>query len=89
MWASESFGTLELLIDFLNDRRLDAARCKVAVARDDNGDELYHLLYQVDDEPGQALATVAVEEVDAVPPVDADDAVGAVQAIIAEAQREE
>ncbi len=89
MWASESFSTLELLINFLNDRGLDAGRCKVVVVREDGGDQLFHLLYQLDDEPGQALAAVTVEEADALPPVDADDAVGAAQAIIAEAQREE
>ena len=89
MWASESFGTLQLLIDFLNDRGLDAGRCKVVVVREDGGDQLFHLLYQVDGETGQALAAVAAEEADALPPVDAGDAVGAAQAIIAEAQREE
>ncbi len=89
MWASESFGTLELLINFLNDRDLDAGRCKVVVVREDGGDQPFHLLYQLDDEPRQALAAVTVEEADALPPVDADDAVGAARAIIAEAQREE
>ena len=88
MWASESFGTLALLIDFLNDRRIDAARCKVIVVSEDGGGSLFHLLYQSDDEPGPALAAVAAEEAD-VPPVDVGDAVGAAQAIIAEAQRDD
>ncbi len=89
MWASESFATLALLIDFLNDRGIDAARCKVVVVREDDGDQLFHLLYQVDGEPGLAMAATAVEEAGALPPVAADDAVGAAQAIIAEAQRED
>ena len=89
MWASESFGSLALLIDFLNDRRIDASRCHVLVVRDEGSSQVFHLLYQVDDDAGQALAAVAVEEAEAPLAVDADGAVGAAQAIIAEAQHEE
>ena len=87
MWTSESFATIELLLAFLNDRRIPASRCKVAVARDRDGAQVFHLLYQTEDDPLAEMAAVAQAEAD--PFRDADDAVDAAEAIIADAQRDE
>ena len=88
MWTSESFATLELLVAFLNDRRIGADRCKVVVARDDEGAQVFHLLYQML-EDAVGVGAVAQAEAEALDGTDADDAVGAAEAIIAEASRDE
>ena len=87
MWHSESFTTLQLLLGFLNDRRIRASHCKVVVARDRNGAQVFHLLYQTEDDPLAEMATVAQAEAD--PFRNGDDAVDAAEAIIADAQRDE
>ena len=88
MWTSESFATLELLLAFLNDHRIRAERCKIVVADDNNGSQVFYLLYQTDE--GPELAAVAAQaEADPLEGADAGDAVDAAEAIIAEAHRDE
>ena len=84
----ESFATIELLIDFLNDRRLAADQCKIVAARDDDNAQVFHVLYVQFE---GVLAEVAVAQVGLEQPSadDADDAVDAAEAIIADAQRDE
>ena len=84
MWVAESFSSLELLLDFLNDRRIAAERCKVAFVPAADGGGRWHLLHQLE-ERDQALAAVA--EADAV--VMANDAVASAEAIISDAQRDD
>jgi hypothetical protein len=86
MWVSESFPTLPALLGFLNDRRLRADRCKVVAARDAEGAQVFHLLYQTDGDGERERAAAAAEEEEAL---GADEAVGAAEAIVAGAQREE
>lgn len=88
MWMLESFATIELLIDFLNDRRLTADQCKIVAARDDDGNQVFHVLYQSLE---SVLAEVAVAQagIDQPSADDAEDAVDAAEAIIADAQRDE
>lgn len=89
MWAAESFATLELLLGFLNERRIRASRCKVVVARDAEGAQRFHLLFQIEDDPLLEMAAVAQAETEPLVGADGDDAVDAAEAIIAEAQRDE
>jgi hypothetical protein len=84
MWVAESFSTLELLLDFLNDRQIAAERCKVVHVRGADGGGHWHLIHQIE-ERGRQLA--AVTEADAV--VVANDAVASAEAIISDAQRDE
>ncbi len=86
MWVAERFPSLELLLDFLNDRPLRAERCKVVAVSEAAGGAIWHLLYQPEEEPSDALAAVAAIEADAPLP---DDAIASAEAIIADAQREE
>lgn len=83
MWMTESFATVELLVAFLNDRRLGEGQCKIVVAHDARGDEVFHLLYQLE-APGDLVAQAVVEaEVPALGTgAEAADAVGAAEAII-------
>src|SRR5690242_6403491 len=62
MWTSESFASLELLVAFLNDRRLRPDQVKVVVAHDDDA-QRFHLLYQADEGVmvGAATAEAAAE----------------------------
>ncbi len=84
----ESFATIELLVDFLNDRRLPADQFKVVAARDEDGNQVFHVLYTARE---AVLAEVAVAQAgrDQSTAEDAEDAVDAAEAIIADAQRDE
>ena len=88
MWLSESFTTLELLLAFLNDRRIRPEQCKVVVTHDDANAEVFHVLYRLGDEV-VVSAAVAQAEADPLDGADADNAVDAAEAIIAEAHRDE
>ncbi len=84
----ESFATIELLVDFLNDRRLPADQFKVVAARDEDGNQVFHVLYTA---PETVMAEVAVAQVglEQTAAEDVEDAVDAAEAIIADAQRDE
>ena len=86
MWVAERFPSLELLLDFLNDRAMRAERCKVVAVPEAAGGAVWHLLYQPEEEPSDALTAVAAIEADAPLP---DDAIASAEAIIADAQRED
>jgi hypothetical protein len=86
MWVAERFPSLELLLDFLNDRAIPAERCKIAAVPEPAGGAVWHLLYQPDAEPSGGLAAVAAIEADAPLP---DDAIASAEAIIHDAQRED
>ncbi len=88
MWMLESFATIELLVDFLNDRRLSADQFKVVAARDEEDNQVFHVLYAARE---TVLAEVAVAQVglESSATEDAEDAVDAAEAIIADAQRDE
>jgi hypothetical protein len=85
MWVAESFATLQALLGFLNDRRLRADRCKVVAARDAEGAQVFHLLYQTEGDGERERATAAEQD----EALGADEAVGAAEAIVAGARREE
>lgn len=89
MWVSERFPTIDLLLAFLNDRRIRADRCKIVAVTEPGGTRLFHLLHQPDDDPMLELAAVAQAEADPLAGGDIDDAVDAAEAIIAGAQRDE
>ena len=89
MWVAERFPSLELLLDFLNDRAMRAERCKVVAVPEAAGGAVWHLLYQPEEEPSDALAAVAaVAAIEADAPLP-DDAIASAEAIIADAQRED
>ena len=81
MWISASFASLSDLVQFLNARRMEAATFHVVVARDDDGIQVFHLLYR----EAQELDAVgqAVQEAELLPVVEgaaADEAAAAVVA---------
>ncbi len=81
MWTSVSFATLSDLIVFLNARRLPPGAFHVVVARDDDGVQLFHLLFQ-ESEPSRTSGQ-AVQEAELLPVVEGaatDDAAAAVEA---------
>ncbi len=62
MWTLESFRTLDLLVAFLNDRKLRADHCKVVAGPGESGEPIYHLLYETDiDDQGFQAREAAVE----------------------------
>lgn len=89
MWIAERFPSLDLLLAFVNDRRIAIDRAKVVVAHDAVGIEIFHLLYAPADEPEPALAAVAAAEAELPIEAERDEAIDAAEAIIHEAQREE
>lgn len=86
MWVAERFPSLELLLDFLNDRAIRAERCKVVVDAGSEGGGRWHLLYQPEEDGGARLTAVAAVEAEAP---EGDEAVASAEAIIADAQRDE
>ncbi len=89
MWLSETFDTLDLLIQFLNKQRIAPALCKVVAVSEPRGAARFHLLYQLDDEPDPALLAVAGAEAELPETADREQAIDAAEAIIQDAQREE
>jgi hypothetical protein len=83
MWVLESFATVELLLRFLNERRVRADRCKVVAARDAAGGQVFHLLLQAEDDGDGGAAVVEAGEA-----IGAGEAVDAAEAIVAGAQRQ-
>ena len=84
MWVAETFPSQESLLDFLNDRRIAAERCKVVFVAAADGGGHWHLIYQAEEhERGMA----ALAEADSV--VMANDAVASAEAIISDAQRDD
>ena len=81
MWISASFSSLPDLLAFLNARRLAPGAFHVVVARDDDGVQFFHVLYQ---ESLELDATgLAVQEAELLPVVEgaaADEAAAAVEA---------
>lgn len=81
MWISASFSSLPDLLAFLNARRLPPGAFHVVVARDDDGVQVFHILYQ---ESLELDATgLAVQEAELLPVVEgaaADEAAAAVEA---------
>ncbi len=91
MWSLESFRTLDLLLAFLNDRGLRAAQCKVVSDSSENGERLYHLLYETAPDDSGLQAREAAVEVELLPVAGTDggDVVDLAEQIIHDAQREE
>jgi len=87
MWRSERFATVDLLIQFLNDHAVRADTCKVVAAPGDAATFDFILLYRPDDET-ESLVAVAHAEADPFDAGDADEAVDAAEAILADAQRD-
>ena len=86
MWVAERFPSLELLLDFLNDRAIRSERCQVVAVSEPAGGAVWHLLYQPDNDSTGALAAVATIEADEPLP---GDAIASAEAIIADAQRDD
>ncbi len=90
MWTTESFRSLDLLVAYLNDRKLRPGQCKI-VAGGEGGGAIYHLLYETSEVEPDLLAQEATVDVELVPVAgtDGDDAVDLAERIIHEAQQEE
>lgn len=88
MWVSESFRSLELLVDFANDRRVGIERAQVVVAHDETGAEVFHLLFEPTKDPDLALTAVAVADAEVPAPAVTEDVVDEAEAIIHDAQRD-
>ena len=81
MWTSASFGSLPDLLAFLNTRRLAPGAFQVVAAREDDGMQVFHVLYR--DLLDQDAVGQAVQEAELLPVVEgaaADDAAAAVVA---------
>ena len=81
MWTSVSFATLSDLIIFLNARRLRPEAFHVVVARDEDGLQLFHLLYR--EAASTNVGGQAVQEAELLPVVEGaeeDEAAAAVEA---------
>ncbi len=91
MWSVESFRTLDLLVAFLNDRKLRASHCKVVAGTNEGGESIYHLLYETDIDDSGLQAREAAVEVELLPVAGTEggDAVDLAEQIIHDAQREE
>jgi hypothetical protein len=81
VWTSASFGSLTDLLAFLNGRRLVPDAFHVVVARDDEGVQLFCVLYQ---EPQDKDAVgQAVQEAELLPVVEGAQADEAAAAVVA------
>jgi len=91
MWILESFRTVDLLVAFLNDRKLRSDEYKVVAAAGETGESIYHVLYEVDiEDPGFQAQEAAVEVAQmTVAGSDAGGVVDLAEQIIHDAQREE
>jgi heat shock protein HspQ len=88
MWKSRLFGSLSLLLDFVNEHALTADQFKVLVVPprvwQRRGSPRYHLIYQMDDPaPGLVGALATAEE---SPDIDEAAAIDTAAEIIASAQ---
>jgi len=88
MWRAESFPSVEAVLAFLNLRGLKPASCKLVVARDEGGGQLFHLLFVEDERPLVGVAT-AEAEVEGFDGQDKDEAIDEAEAILAEARGED
>jgi hypothetical protein len=87
-WSTVSFPTIDLLVAYLNEHGIRAGQCKIVVARDTDGAQVFHLLLDRD-APGRPPIAAAVAEPDPLVEAEVEEAVGAAEAIIAGAQRDE
>ncbi len=88
MWTLESFRTLDLLVAFLNDRKLRADHCKVVAGPGESGESIYHLLYEtdIDDQGFQAREAAVESDLLPVAGIDGGGAVDLAEQIIHDAQ---
>ena len=89
MWTSETFTSLDQLIDYLNEHRIRAEYCKIVVVEARRGTPTFHLLIQAESDPDPKL--LAVAQAEAEPPITPErgQVVDEAEAIISDAQRDE
>jgi hypothetical protein len=88
MWKAEHFSSLDDVLAFLNRRGLRPPSCKLVVARDEGGGQLFHLLYVEEERPLVGVAA-AEAEVEGFNGQELDEAIDEAEAILAEARRED
>lgn len=85
MWVSKLFGSLPVLLDFVNERRLTHDRFKVVVVPprlwQRRGSPRYYLLYRRQEREGALIAALAEEAT-----IDEEAAIDTAEEIIASAQ---
>lgn len=89
MWQAKLFGSLPMLLNFVNEHRLEHHQFKVVIVPpriwQRRSGPRYYLIYRVHI-PDQELLGLAGAVVDEVPPIDEESAVDTAAAIIHDAQ---
>ncbi len=92
MWQSQLFGSLPMLLEFVNERRLTHDRFKIAIVPprqwQRRSSPRYYLIYWTDEPLGE-LASVAAAEGEQAIEIAEEEAVDTAEQIIASAQRGE
>ena len=87
MWVSKLFASLLVLVDFVNERRLQSEQFKVVVVPprlwQRRSGPRYYLLYQVEEDESRTFATIGTRRAVAI---DGGAAVDTAEAIIASAK---
>lgn len=89
MWSSETFASLNLLLDYLNAHRIQAERCKIVVLEAAPGGPGYHLLMQTEGDLDPPVLAVAQGEAEAPTAPERGPVVDEAEAIIHDAQSDE
>lgn len=89
MWKSRLFGSLSLLLDFVNEHALSAEQFKVVVVPpriwQRRGSPRFHLIYKMDDPAPDLVGALATAEES--PDIDEAAAIDTAAEIIASAQQ--
>ncbi len=92
MWQSQLFGSLPMLLEFVNEHQLTHDRFKIAIVPprlwQRRSSPRYYLIYWTDEPLGE-LASVAVAEGEQAIEIAEEEAVDTAEQIIASAQRGE
>ena len=94
MWQSQLFGSLSMLLAFVNDNRLTHDRFKIVIVPprfwQRRSSPRYYLIYWVEESAGELAGVAAASETaETAIDIEEDDAVDTAAQIIASAQRSE
>ncbi len=93
MWQSQLFGSLPMLLEFVNEHRLTHDRFKIAIVPprlwQRRSSPRYYLIYWTDEPLVELASVAAVAAGEQAIEIAEDEAVDTAEAIIASAQRSE
>jgi hypothetical protein len=93
MWQSRLFGSLPMLLEFVNEHRLTHDRFKIAIVPprlwQRRSSPRYYLIYWTEESLGELASVAAVAAGEQASEIEEEEAVDTAEQIIASAQRSE